>query len=469
MLEGVREFTARYGRAFSQAWSARKQMDPPKRRSHELEFLPARLELVENPASPTARWAALTIIAMFCAAVLWASLGKLDIVAVAPGKTIAGGRTKVIQPAETSVVKRILVIDGQHVTKGELLIELDGAAAGAEYQQADESLISAQLAELRYGALLAALDQGKLPPRPEAKLPQDRLDATWLLAGSEFDHFKALELGLRAAIAQREAEQATVQTQIGPLTQSLEISKERVTDLEKLLEGRYVSRHEYLARKQEMVDMERQLSAQKATLAESLSALAGAQEQLKALVTETRQRAYDGLREAREQVGQYRPQVAKTRQRDQLMQLRAPVDGTVQQLAVHTVGGVVTPAQALMAIVPSQDQLEIEATVLNKDIGFVRPGQNVTVKIESFPYTRYGYLRGVVESVSHDAASDEKLGLVFPARIRLLQSNLRVDGVSISMTPGMSLSAEIKTGYRPIIDYLLSPLQETGQEALRER
>src|SRR5690606_38231828 len=128
--------------------------------------------------------------------------------------------------------------------------------------------------------------------------------------------------------------------------------------------------------------------------------------------------------QARQQVGQYTPQVAKTRQRDTLMQLRAPVTGTVQQLAIHTVGGVVTPAQALMAVVPSEESLEVEATVLNKDIGFVRPGQRATVKIESFPYTRYGYLEGIVETVSHDAAQDENLGLVFPARVKLVDAGL---------------------------------------------
>src|SRR5690606_19705019 len=131
------------------------------------------------------------------------------------------------------------------------------------------------------------------------------------------------------------------------------------------------------------------------------------------------QQTLDGLRQAREQVAQYQPEVAKTGQRDKLMQLRAPVDGTVQQLAVHTVGGVVTPAQALLAVVPSADALEVEATVLNKDIGFVRAGQRATVKVESFPYTRYGYLEGEVQSVSHDAAQDEHLGLIFPARVRL--------------------------------------------------
>ena len=180
-------------------------------------------------------------------------------------------------------------------------------------------------------------------------------------------------------------------------------------------------------------------------------------------------KAYDGLRQAREQIGQYAPQVAKTGQRDQLMQLRAPVDGTVQQLAIHTVGGVVTPAQALMAIVPSEESLEVEATVLNKDIGFVKPGQRATVKVESFPYTRYGYLEGIVETVSHDAAQDEQLGLVFPARVRLAGASLQIDGVEVGLTPGMALSVEIKTGKRRVIDYLLSPLRQHAGEALRER
>lgn len=149
--------------------------------------------------------------------------------------------------------------------------------------------------------------------------------------------------------------------------------------------------------------------------------------------------------------------------------MRAPVAGTVQQLAVHTVGGVVTPAQALLVVVPSEGALEIEATVLNKDIGFVRPGKDVIVKVDSFPYSRYGYLTGKVVSVSHDAAQDEQLGLVFPARVKLEWATLKIDGISARLNAGMSLSAEIKTGKRRVIDYLLSPFQQHTTEALRER
>ncbi|WP_440976061.1 HlyD family type I secretion periplasmic adaptor subunit [Pseudoxanthomonas winnipegensis] len=470
-VEAIREFFGRYRQAFTAAWKVRGELDPPRRSEDELEFLPARLELVESPASPTARWTTRVIIAFFCVALLWALLGHLDIVAVAPGKTVAGSRTKVIQPLETAVIRRIVIRDGQLVRKGDLLLELDATATGADYAQANEALVSARLAELRYVAMAEALDVGRLPNQPPLNpdIPLDRMRAIWQLTGSEFATFQAQQLRLQATIEQHRAQAQTVRTQISPLEQSLAIAAERVADLERLLDGNYVSRHEYLARKQERVELERALAAQRASLVESQSAIAGAQEELRVLVADTREKTLDGLRQAREQIGQYAPQLDKARQRNRQMQLRAPVDGAVQQLAVHTIGGVVTPAQALMAIVPSEESLEVEATVLNKDIGFVRPGQQATVKVESFPYTRYGYLEGIVETVSHDAAQDERMGLVFPARVKLRDASLVIDGVKVALTPGMSLSVEIKTGKRRVIDYLLSPLQQHGSEALRER
>ncbi|MDZ3799740.1 MAG: HlyD family type I secretion periplasmic adaptor subunit [Xanthomonadales bacterium] len=471
VLQACREFFQRYGQAFAASWNIRDQLDPPRRTRDERAFLPSSLELVESPASPLAHWTMRAIIAFFCVALLWAVVGQLDIVAVAPGKTVTGGRTKVIQSAETAVIRGIRVRDGQQVKQGDVLVELDATATGADYTQADEALTAARLAELRHAAMADALDTGVLPARPggDAGLPEDRLQATWQLAGSEFAAFQAQQQRLQAVIGQQRARAQTVRTQIAPLKQSLEIARERVADLERLLGGQYVSRHDYLARKQEMVELERAVAAQQASLAESQSAIAGAQEELRVLAAETRQRTYDGLRQAREQIGQYAPQVDKAGQRNRSMELRAPVDGTVQQLAVHTVGGVVTPAQALMAVVPDEDVLEVEATVLNKDIGFVRPGQRATVKVESFPYTRYGYLEGIVESVSHDAAQDERMGLVFPARVKLRDTHLMIDGVEVALTPGMSLSVEIKTGKRRVIDYLLGPLKQHGSEALRER
>ncbi|HLM52495.1 MAG TPA: HlyD family type I secretion periplasmic adaptor subunit [Pseudoxanthomonas sp.] len=469
-LSAAKEFLQRYWQVFKAAWSVRTTLDPPKRSQDELAFLPAHLELTDTPVSPASRWIMRTIIAFFCVALLWSIFGKLEIVAVAPGKTVVGSRTKIIQPAETAVVKRILVRDGQTVSRGDLLIELDATGTGADFAKAGDALVNARLAELRLAALARALDSGQAPAlASDPRLPQARLAAEQDLAISEFSAYQANRQSLLASISQREAELRTVQSMLGPLEETAKIAKTRSEDFARLLEGNYVGRHDYLLREQERIAAERDLAAQRSRLQETRSALSGAREQLAVLTAETRQRTLDGLRQAREQAQQFAPELAKAGQRDRLMLLRAPVSGTVQQLAIHTVGGVVTPAQPLLAVVPSEEALEVEATVLNKDIGFVRPGQRVTVKVESFPYTRYGYLEGVVESVSHDAAQDERLGLVFPARVKLKTTKLIIDGVEVSLTPGMNLSVEIKTGRRSVISYLLSPLKQHVDESMRER
>lgn len=470
VLQAVREFAGRYGEVFKAAWSERATLDPQPRNADELAFLPAHLELMETPVSPVPRLIIRVIIAAFGVALLWAVLGKLDIVAVAPGKTRVGSGTKIIQPLETSVVRRILVRNGQTVKAGDLLIELDATAARADLSQAREALVNARLAESRYAALEEALEADH-PPRLAGldDLPLEQVTAAERLAHSDFGAYAARQQSLQAAIVHRQAEASTVQSQIGLLEEGARIARERSANLASLLGNQYVSRHDYLTREQERVETERAVTAQRARLQETLSAIELAQDELRVLATQTRQQTLDGLRTAREQIAQFGAQVEKTEKRNELMQLRAPVEGTVQQLAIHTVGGVVTEAQALLAVVPSEETLEVEATVLNKDIGFVRAGQSATVKVESFPYTRYGYLEGVVESVSHDAAQDEHLGLVFLSRVRLAKASLIIDGVTVGLTPGMVVSVEIKTGKRRVIDYLLSPLRQYQSESMRER
>ena len=469
-IAALREFVGRYLEVFKAAWSIRSTLDPPPRSAEELAFLPAHLELTDTPVSPSSRWLMRVIMACFAVALAWACIGQLDIVAVAPGKTVVGSRTKVIQPLEAAVVKRILVQDGQTVKAGDLLIELDATAADADYRKADEALIAARLAELRLGALADAYQHGKAPRlAANPGLPDERYASEQTLAASQFEAYQAKRGNLQAGLSQRKAELATTESMIAPLQESAHIARVREDDYARLLVGHYVGRHDYLLRQQERIAAEREATTQRRRRAELQAAIGAATEELRLLDADTLQQTLDALRQAREQAEQYAPEVAKTGQRDKLMQLRAPVDGTVQQLAVHTVGGVVTPAQTLLAVVPSADSLEVEATVLNKDIGFVRPGQRATVKVESFPYTRYGYLEGVVQSVSHDAAQDEHLGLVFPARVRLQQVALVIDGVKVRLTPGMNLSVEIKTGKRRVIDYLLSPLQQHTKEAMRER
>lgn len=469
ILLAVRDFLARYARVFTAAWKARRQLEPEHRNADELAFLPAHLELTDTPVSPTARWLLRLIIALFCVALLWASLGRLDIVAVAPGQFVVGSRTKVIQPAETGVVAAIHVRNGQAVRKGDLLIELDATLTHADHRKADDALLDARLAEARFDALIASMDSGQLVTLATADLPTARVQAAQMLAVSAQQAFLARRSALDAAIAQRQAEIDSIAGQIGPAQAAVQIATERAESVRGLLKDQFVGRQDWLTLEQARLDAERDLVAQKNRLHEARAALAAARAERTALITDMRQQLIDGQRQAREQIAQLAPDQTKAGARDRLTRLRAPVDGVVQQLAVHTIGGVVTPAQPLLAIVPTDEGIEAEVSILNKDIGFVRSGQPVVVKVESFPFTRYGSLDGVLDSVSLDAAIDEQLGPVFMARVRLTATTLNIEGVPVRMSPGMRISAEVKTGSRPVIDYLLSPLKRYKAEAMRER
>lgn len=189
---------------------------------------------------------------------------------------------------------------------------------------------------------------------------------------------------------------------------------------------------------------------------------------LDALEAEIRQRDAEILA-AKGQIDSLDQELTKARYEQSLTELRAPVAGTVQQLAVHTLGGVVTPAQPLLTLVPSDQHVEVEALLENKDVGFVHAGQPVSVKVETFNFTKYGRVAGEVVSVSQDAIKDEKRGQVYNAKVRLARSQLLIDGRNVALAPGMAVTVEIKTDQRRVIDYFLSPLEQHLQESLGER
>lgn len=463
-------FYQRYKEAFSRVWQIRDQLDPPNRSQDELAFLPAHLELVETPVSPVPRWSMRAIILFVVIALLWAIFGHLDIVAVATGKTITGGRTRIIQPLEPAVVESIHVKDGQFVKAGQLLIKLDTTTANAEYQKAKESLVASQLAQARYGALLEAIETEKMPVLPAiAGVTEAQRYAEEAVLIGQYQAYVSRVSTQKTLINQKEAELNTIQQQINKLVNTSSIVASQAADYKRLYEENFMSKHAWLQKEQERIEQQSDLSMQRSRLNELQAALRGQRQELETLTAQLRSDSLEKQKQAQDSVTQYEQETKKNKQRQDIMNLTAPVSGLVQQLAIHTVGGVVTEAQPLLAIVPDNETVEVEAMVENKDIGFVRVGQTAVVKIESFPYTRYGNIEGIVESVSHDAVQDEQRGLIFPARVRLKQTYLVVDGVKVNLTSGMAVSAEIKTGKRRVIDYFLSPLREYSKEGLRER
>lgn len=249
----------------------------------------------------------------------------------------------------------------------------------------------------------------------------------------------------------------------------LPLLRERVEARKDLVEQKIVARLSYLELEQELIVMERDRIIADSRLAEVAASIAGTARQRDKAHAEFRRDRLAELAGAEARAASMRAELIKAEQRAGQQNLTAPVDGHVQELAVHTVGGVVTPAQPILVIVPDDSLLEVEAQVLNKDIGFVAEGQPVEIKLEAFPFTRYGLIEGAVLDVSSDAVEDERLGLVYTARIGLDRATIDVDGQGVRLAPGMAVTAEIKTGSRRLIEYVLGPLLQAGQESLRER
>jgi hemolysin D len=463
---------------------------PRQRRDYETAFLPAALEVVETPPSPIGRAIGVTIILLFCAALAWASLGKVDVVATAPGKIVVNGRTKVIQPAETGVVRAIHVRDGTTVKAGDVLIELDPTISAAELDHVKSDLIAAELDVARLRSALAADVNPVADFTPPAGASQRLVEMHRQFLASQTAEHAAKLAEIDRQLAQKDAERETIAATIAKLRATIPLLQERV-DVRKYLYDKAIgSKITYLSEFQDLVGQQHDILIQQSRLREAEASAAGLTQARFKLEAEYRRTLYDDLAKADQRAAGLAQDVIKGEQRAKLQILTAPVDGVVQQLAVHTIGGVVTPAQALAAVVSLDPNIEIEAMVLNRDIGFVVPGQSVAIKIDTFNFTRYGLLHGRVLSISRDAitrdkredkASDHPAGaesassepkgqeLVYAARVSLDRNVMEIEGRPVQLSPGMAVTVEIKTGSRRIISYLLSPLMRYNQEVLRER
>jgi hemolysin D len=468
------ELIARSSRVLKASWQRRGRGRQGERFNPlERQFLPPALELIETPAPALPRAIMATIIAAALFTVTWAYFGQVDLIAVAPGKVIAADKTKIIQPAETAVVKRILVADGQHVKAGQVLVELEAAATAtaAETARIREALVSARLESARYDALAAAIRRHRPPPAlaPPTDAPEALVTSETRALQSQYQEHRARLAALDAEVAKRAAELRSARVLVEKLAQTLPIARRRAEDYKNLVSQNFISEHGYLDREQERIEKERDLAFQHAKAAELEAAVEETKKRRESLLAELERAAIDAMVEADKRAALLKQDLVKARTREQQQTLAAPVDGTVQQLAIHTVGGVVTPAQPLMVITPSDYRAEVEAMLENKDVGFVKPGQRVEVKVEAFPFTRYGTLPGTVSFVSNDAVADERRGLLFQARVRLENASLRIEGRDVALTPGMAVSAEISTGKRSVLGFFLDPIRKTMDEGLKER
>ena len=461
-----------------------------RRAKDELAFLPAALEIVETPPSPIGRAIGATIVALFCLTLIWASFGHVDVVASASGKIVPSGRVKLIQPFETGVVRAIHVRDGQSVKAGDLLIELDPTMTAAEQAHIRSDLVAAQLDVARLQALLSDSDDPQAVFQPPALASASQVTMQRQFLARQTEEYRTKLAALDRQRVQKEAESDTVAAMISKLDASTPLIEQRVDILKTLSDKQLGSKLTYLESVQALTENQKERGVQKSRLDEAKAAVAAIIETRAHEAAEFRRALFGELSEAERKAAGLSVDLVKAEERTKLQLLTAPVDGTVQQLSVHTVGGVVTPAQQLAVVVPSDAALEIEAMISNRDIGFVHVGQDAQIKVDTFNFTRYGLSHGQVLSVSQDAlvhevppgsakqnesgaesTSSEPKGqeLNYAARVSLDRTKMQVDDTLANLSPGMAVTVEIKTGARSILSYLLSPLMKYEHDVLRER
>lgn len=441
---------------------------------YEQEFLPAAVEILETPPSPMGRAVALAISLFVAIALLWACLGEIDIVAVGQGKIVASGRTKIIQAFETGVVTQIMVEEGQQVMKGDLLIELDSTSTGADTDRLASELQRQLLDVARLRSILGLPGGETIDDPTGASFGDAALALARSLRASQLGEQQEKLAALARELERQRASAVAAQAEIATIAAQLPLKREQVEARRGLMEKGLTPRQQFLEMQQELIAMEGQANTAAARANESRAGIAAIERQIAQTGEEFDRTRLQELTEAEATVQQLTEELKKATQRQSLQRLTAPVAGTVQQLQVHTIGGVVEPAKPLMVIVPEDAGIEIEAEIENKDIGFVEEGQVAAVKLEAFPFTRYGTQEGEVVTISNDAverqgADPNMPRLTYLARIRLQNDTIDVDGKEVSLSPGMMASVEIKTGTRRIIEFVLSPLMRMGGEAGRER
>lgn len=457
------------------------QQEVIQREKEELEFLPAAVEILETPASPAGRLTAYLIILFFMIALIWAWFGKIDVEAIAEGKIIPKGQVKAVQTLETGRIEAILVSEGEKVIKGQPLVELDPTESEVDVQQVTSDLLDAQLNAFRIELLLDSLEDAatentlyqqalseKLSELPE-QASSAQLHLQNALLEQDIELYQAMTSSRKANLEKQNAAVAGIQADIGRLKTLFPLFEKQENLIREKLDGGYVSRLDWLNIKERQVETRQSLIVQQKQLEEALA-------EKRALIDNGHQQDKQFRSERLNQLLEYRDSIrnaelalTKVREREANRYLNAPVTGTVQQLQVHTIGGVVQAAQTLMAIVPDDEVLEVEAFLPNKDIGFVRNGLPAEIKVESFTYTRYGLISGNVRQVSQDSVEQEGTGRVFPVYIELDEHRMLVGEQWQNLQAGMNVTVEMKTGTRRVLEYFLAPFLRYQDEAMTER
>jgi hemolysin D len=460
----------RHMRVFARAWrDENKRRRENRTQLSHTDFLPAALEVMETPPSPVGRVILWLIILAALVALAWSFLAKVDEVAVAEGRLVPSGRLRSVEASEQGVIRAINVREGQHVNAGDVLIELDPTEASADAKSAAVDLSTAALTRARDNALLSYGEGRGAAFAPPSGASPTAVAAERALVSARIEEYQAKARSIEERRRGAEDAVASTQADIDKLQQTLPLLKEQYESEKELSNEGFGARQKLLQTQQAYISAQQDLAGQRAHLQEAkaqVDSLASDEAQTKEefLGVAAQERA-----EAEGSVAERSQALTKADDKRAHMRLIAPVSGTVQEVTVTTIGQTPEVGKPLVTLVADGEPLVAEGLLMNRDAGFVHEGQPVTIKLDAYPFTRYGVLQGVVEHVSPDSTVDEHRGLVFPIRVKMTQAVLKVNGHPAVLSAGMSTNLEIVTGKRRVIEYLWSPVARAVREAGREK
>jgi HlyD family secretion protein len=457
-----------------------------------IDFSPPLLRIQEKPPAPLAGWMLRLLIGLLTGVALWAVFGRLDIVAVADGKLVPSSYLKIVQPAEQGIVKEILVREGEKVAEGQVLIRMDAAIAQADLKSLAADVQTRRLALRRIDAQLARRSAapggaGAQARRPFARQPEDS-PAYYVQALAQYEaNLRAYENALaqeRSLLEKARNDLAAAESTKAKLEQVLPHYVEQERAFQQLQKDGFAGRVMATDKARERIEKEQDLRTQEFVIRSSRALIAQSDAKIAQITADYRRQLQAERVETAMQLERASQELAKLEHRRGLLELRAPQAGIVKDLATYTAGTVVAPGTILMTLVPEGDKLVAEVWVSNQDVGFVRKGQDVKVKLAAFQFQKYGMVEGKVVHINADATEapspntrsdalagrDRPMGpLAFRALVELKAQELVADAARYALAPGMQVSSEIHLGTRSILEYVVSPVQRAWHEAARER
>lgn len=435
----------------------------------DTEFLPSILEVVETPPSPVGRLVMWSVIILLVCGILWAFLGKINEVAVAPGKVIPAGQSKTVQVKNKGIIKEIFVKEGQHVEAGQKLVTMDPTSTDADY---DSLKKRAAYFKLDIERLEAELSGAPFNPTASEDLDVSDLSAERSLYQSRVSQYRSEMDAAAMEISQKQAALSMEQDNLTKYDGMLAIAQDKEGRLQQLVAENAIAEFQLLEQTSQRINLEKTADAQRSAIAKAQSELSEAQAKQANVEAVYHKDIMSSLVESKKQYLAYQEEIKKADEDQRLSTITAPCAGRVYNLAVHTIGGIVTDAQPLLMIVPDGVDLELEVWADNKDIGFIREGQEAEVKVDTFNFQKFGIVKARVDEIGADAYTDQtdpEHNKRYRILMKILDDNINVFGDKPDLTPGMEVNAEIKIKEKRIIDFFLEPFRKNVSEALRER